>query len=591
MAETIAEAGGGLAAWKAKHEQAAYERIPSTTPDRAAPAGAPVQHMVAMGDGTRLASDVYLPAAGGPFPAILTRLPYGKREPYCFMPTVADHWVRKGYAAVVQDVRGKWASEGSFEPNLNRHEISDGHDSIAWVASQPWCNGRVGMWGESYYGFTCYAAAIGRHPALACIAPGDISLDRYRATMRGGCLQLNTVGTWAISMTDRRYQDLSRLDYRHLPLADMAAAAGVPSAYFDALMAHPQPAPFWRERSVLAGYEAIRIPVLHWGGWYDTYLGPTVADWRIMAEHNARAGHQHLFIGPWDHEGSADRCGHVGLLPVAKGTAEARWDSFQAFFDRYLLGLDNGFGAAGPVRYYVMGADRWRDADAWPPPGTRLVPLYLSSGGAANGADGDGRLSWQPPQGEEPWDGFAYDPHRPVDATLAIDCWSLAGQMGDRQAIEARGDVLVYTGAPLAEGLELIGPIRAHLHVATDAPDTDFTCALVDVAPDGGANLIQDGILRCRFRHGPERLVPMAPGQATALEIDLWHTAYALAPGHRLRVEVSSSDFNRYDRNLNTGEAFGQGRVAAVARQRLFHDAARPSFLTLPLHRQSAAEG
>ncbi len=581
---------GGLAAWEAKHRQAAYERIPSTTPDRAAAAGPPAEHRVAMRDGVRLATDVYLPAGEGPFPAILTRLPYGKREPYCFMPAVARHWVRKGYAAAVQDVRGKWASEGSFEPNLNRHEIPDGHDSVAWLAAQPWCDGRVGMWGESYYGFTCYAAAIGGHPALRCIAPGDIGLDRYRATMRGGCLQLNTVGTWAVSMTDRRYQDLSGLDYWHLPLADMAAAAGVPSGYFDALMANPTPSPFWEERSLLAGYEAIRIPVLHWGGWYDTYLGPVVDDWRVMAARNAGAGHQHLFIGPWDHEGTADRCGHVGLLKVAPGTGEARWDAFQAFFDRYLMGAEDG-AAPPPVRYYVMGADRWRDAACWPPPGTRSVPLYLASGGAANGAGGDGRLSWQAPQGDQPCDRFDYDPRRPVDATTAIDCWALAGQMGDRRAIEARADVLVYTGAPLDEGLELTGPIRAHLHVATDAPDTDFTCALVDVAPDGAANLIQDGILRCRFRHGPDRLAPMAPHEATAVEIDLWHSSYRLAPGHRLRVEVSSSDFNRYDRNLNTGEAFGRGRVAAVARQCLFHDAARPSFLMLPVHRPGAGEG
>ena len=161
----MADERGGLAAWEAKHRQAAYERIPSATPDRAAAAGPPAEHGVAMRDGVRLATDVYLPAGEGPFPAILTRLPYGKREPYCFMPAIARHWVRKGYAAAVQDVRGKWASEGSFEPNLNRHEIPDGHDSVAWLAAQPWCDGRVGMWGESYYGFTCYAAAIRRSGA------------------------------------------------------------------------------------------------------------------------------------------------------------------------------------------------------------------------------------------------------------------------------------------------------------------------------------------------------------------------------------------------------------------------------------------
>ena len=579
------EQTGGLAAQKKKHEVAGLSSIPSANPDRAEPGPVVSDQMIAMRDGVQLATDVYLPAGEGPFPTVLTRMPYGKTEPYCYMPVIAAFWVRKGYAAVVQDVRGKWGSEGHFEPNLNRNEIPDGYDTIDWIAGQPWSNGKVGMWGESYFGFTSYAGATSGHPALACIAPGDISLDRYSATMRYGCLQLNTVGTWAISMADQTYQDLSRLNYWHLPLADMANNAGASSSYFDAVIANPHRSPFWEERSLLAGYDSIRIPVLHWGGWYDNYLGPTIADWRRMDANNADAGHQHLLIGPWDHECTPDKTHRVGLLPVADGTLEARWDNFCAFFDRYLMGLDNGFGRQGPVRYYAMGADRWRDAPSWPPPQTRLQPIYLRSGGDAVTLAGDGRLTWDTPGQAEPSDSFVYDPADPVADTLDIDCWSLAAGMGDRRAIEERKDVLVYTGEPLVDGLELTGPVTAVLHFSSSAPDTDVTVALVDVAPDGSANLIQDGILRTRRRNGVDEAdVMMTPGEVYRMEVDVWSTSYVLAAGHRLRVEISSSCFNRYDRNLNTGEPFGQGATPVKATQTVFHDAAHASHILLPVY-------
>ncbi len=575
---------GGLAAQKAKREAAGYECLPSATPDRAEPGRTVADQMVTMRDGVGLATDVYLPEGVGPFPTILTRMPYGKTEPYCHMPVIADYWVRKGYAAVVQDVRGKWASEGKFEPNLNRNEVPDGYDTIDWIAKQPWSNGRVAMWGESYYGFTSYAGATSGHPALVCVAPGDISLDRYKATFRYGCLQLNTVGTWAISMTDQTYQDLSRLDYWHLPLAAMADAAGASSEYFDQLVSNPAQSSFWEERSVLAGYETIRIPVLHWGGWYDNYLGPTIADWRRMADNNAQACHQHLFIGPWDHEGTADQCHHVGLLPVAKDTATVRWDTFCAFFDRYLLDIDNGFGDDGAVRYFVMGADAWRSSATWPPTGTRSTAIYLRSGGMANTFSGDGRLAYEPPGENEPADSFTYDPADPVADTLEIDCWALAGQMGDRRPVQARNDVLVYSTASLSMPLELTGPITAQIFFASSAPDTDVTVALTDVSPDGSANLIQDGILRARYRDDNVSGAPLEADSVYELTIDVWSTSYLVQSGHSLRVEISSSCFNRYDRNLNTGEPFGRGATPVKARQTVFHDAERPSHIMLPIH-------
>lgn len=582
----MAAVEGGLAAeMDKKTAPPPFERIPTETPDRSSLGRVVSDQMIAMRDGVRLASDVYLPAGDGPFPAVLTRMPYGKTEPYCYMPIIGAFFASKGYAYVAQDVRGKWGSEGTFDPNVGGVEINDAYDTIDWIAGQDWSTGKAGMWGESYYGFTSYAGAVSRHPALVAIAPGDITLNRCKGTFRNGCLQMNTVGMWAVSMMAREYQDLSKIDPWHLPLAEMANAAGIPSSYFDQVIANPVPSPFWQERSLLAGYEAIKIPVLHWDGWYDNYLGPMLADWRVLADANGSARHNHVLIGPWDHECSADKLGRAGLMPVPASTFSHRWDHVAAFFDHYLMGLDNGFGADGPIHYFTLGADTWRDAGDWPLPGTDYQAWYLRGGGQANTADGDGVLSPEPP-GDEPTDRFVYDPDNPIAETLQMDCWSLAGGMGDRRSIEVRDDVLVYTSAPLDEPMELTGPVTATLHAASSATDTDFTVVLADVFPDGSVNMIQDGILRTGFRDPDKAPQPIEPGEVYALPIDLWATSYRLAAGHRLRVEVSSSDFNRYDRNPNTGDTYGHSATTIKAEQTIHHDAARPSHIVLPVMRR-----
>ncbi|MEM7292782.1 MAG: CocE/NonD family hydrolase [Pseudomonadota bacterium] len=560
-----------------------YDKLPSSLEDRAAVGSILSDQMVAMRDGVRLATDVYLPAGDGPFPTVLTRLPYGKTESWTYLPVIADHWMRMGFAAVVQDVRGKWNSEGEFNPNLG--EAEDGYDTLEWIANQAWSNGAIGMWGESYYGFTSYAAASTRHPALVCIAPTNISVDRYAATLRQGCLQLNTVGTWAIMMADQTYQDLEEIDYWHLPLAELPQHNGVVSEYFNAIMRNPRRSDFWESRSVLSAYENITIPVLHIGGWYDNYLGPTIVDWRRMAKTNAETKNQYLFIGPWDHDGSADLTGRVGSLPVNRSVATIRWDTITAFFDRHLQGVDNGFGRDWNVKYFSMGEDAWRESASWPPPEVRMTPIYLHSNGAANTLHGDGSLSFEKPVDHEPADHFDYDPNNPVADTLEIDCWNIAEEMQDRKEVEKRQDVLVYTSEPFPDGLNLSGPVSACMYFASSAVDTDVTVTLVDLAPDGTTNLIQDGILRVRFRNGIDSPELMTPGDVYALEIDIWSTSYTLGVNHCLRVETSSSCFNRYDRNLNTGEPLGVGDHPIVATQTVFHDATRPSHVLLPVRR------
>lgn len=540
-------------------------KLLASLPDRMARGPVKSDLMVRARDGIGLATDVYLPAGPGPFPTILTRLPYGKTEAYCAMPVIADLWNRRGYAAVVQDVRGKWGSEGVFEPNLARNEISDGYDTVDWIAKQAWSDGRVGMWGESYFGFTTWAAAVSRHPALVAIAPGDITVNRFNATFRGGALQLNTVGIWAIELMARQYQDVSKLDTWHLPLAEVANAAGVPSSYFDAIIANPHMSSFWEARSLLTAYDRVRIPVLHWGGWYDCYLGPMLADWRVFRDRNAGRTDNHLFIGPWDHEGSPDATHRAGLMPVPHDTADRRWETYSAFFDRYLSGVDKSFGLDGPVRYFVLGANEWRSASAWPPAQAKPVRLFLRA---------DGALSDTPPVSGKPA-RYDYDPANPVAWTVKANCWSFAEAMGDRQPIEERPDVLSYSTHPLSQAVEITGPVKARLWVSSSAPVTDFVVALCDVFPDGRVNLIQDGILRTSEVHS---FIPHVP---TSLDIDLWSTAYRVAPGHRLRVEVTSSDFNRYDRNPNTAAPFGRESSPVVAHQGILHDRKHPSAIEL----------
>jgi putative CocE/NonD family hydrolase len=293
----------------------------------------------------------------------------------------------------------------------------------------------------------------------------------------------------------------------------------------------------------------------------------------MLADANATERHNHVLIGPWDHECSADKLGRAGLIPVPGAAFAHRWDHYAAFFDRYLMQLDNGFGAAGPIHYFTLGADRWRDAEDWPLPGTDFQTWHLRSGGL---------LAPEAP-GEEAPDRFVYDPANPIAATLQMDCWAIAGAMGDRRDIQARDDVLVYTSQPLEAPMELTGPITAKLHAASSATDTDFTVVLGDVFPDGRVNMIQDGILRTGFRDPDKVPQPIEPGRVYALDIDLWATSYLVGAGHRLCVEISSSDFNRYDRNPNTGAPFGHSATTIAAEQTVHHSAVHPSHIVLPV--------
>ena len=541
-------------------------------------------------------------------------MPYGIREPYAYMPAVGRYWARRGYACVVQDVRGKYGSEGEWDPF--RHEVDDGYDAIEWTARQPWCDGRVGMTGESYFGHTQWAAAASRHPALRCISPGDMGCDVYALLYEGGALALGSTALWACDQARRAYINWLRFDTRHLPLAEMADAAGLPSRLFSELIARPSRDEYWREydfRDVLA---AVDVPVFLWSGWLDNMLAPTLDCWRGMEAADAAAGltgadrrPRRLTIGPTDHETSPDFSGTVGRIRLPE---EPRtWDRVLEFMDAVLRGGEDpgaeagaaGSGGAGAsfvaaprVRVYVTGAGRWREAEEWPLPGAEPTPFYLAGDGTADppgaagekgdgpavGAKASGALVPQPPSDESP-DRYAYDPLDPPSWWEGSDLWAAAKHLGDRRPLEERPDVLTYTGPVLAAPLEVVGPLGAVLWVSTTAPDTDFVVSLVDVWPDGYVQLVQQGIRRLRYRDSDTEPVLAQPGEVYRIDVSLAATGYLFAAGHRLRVEVASAEFDRWDRNPNTGHPFAADAATRIAVQTVYHDRDRPSHVVLPV--------
>jgi uncharacterized protein len=594
MKADIAWAGVRLLLAAQKRITLPRKELPSATAERYPRVHTLPDRRVPMRDGVTLATDVYLPAGedGRPAtqarPAILIRMPYGIREPYAYMPAIARYWARRGYACVVQDVRGKYGSEGEWDPF--RHEVDDGYDTIEWTAAQPWCDGRVGMTGESYFGHTQWAAAASHHPALRCISPGDMGCDVYALLYEGGALALGSTALWSCDQARRAYINWLRFDTRHLPLREMADAAGLSSRLFSELIARPSRDDYWSDYDFSEVLASVDIPVFVWSGCYDNMQAVTLDCWAGMEAADAAAGAvgaarrpRWLTLGPTDHETSPDFTGKAGRIRVPEEPRS--WDRVLAFTDA-VLGEGSSEDAGGAsaavtprVRVYVTGAGRWRTADAWPLPDARPTPYYLSGYGAAAP---HGLLGAESPAAELP-DRYAYDPQDPPAWWEGHDLWAAAKHLGDRRPLEQRPDVLTYTGPVLTEPLEVVGPLGAVLWVSTTAPDTDFVVSLVDVWPDGYVQLVQQGIRRLRYRDSDTEPVLAEPGEVYRIEVSLAATGYLFAAGHQLRVEVASAEFDRWDRNPNTGHEFAADAVTTVAVQTVFHDGDRPSHVVLPV--------
>ena len=550
--------------------------IPSGTPDRIAETTFAPGLRCPLRDGVELGADLYRPAGDGPFPTVVIRMPYGKQTPEMGMRQIGEWLARKGYACLVQDVRGKFSSGGVFDPGV--HEVDDGYDTVDWVTAQDWCDGAVGLFGESYYGFTSFAAAVSGHPAIRAIAPGDIGLERHATWIRQGALLLNTTGYWALSMDAPEYADVSAVDPYYLPIRDLPETVGLEGAFYRGVVDHATDAEWWRPRSLHHRIGEIRCAVLSWSGWYDNYTAPQLGDFQRLLEVHPHPETLHLMVGPWDHEGSAGAADRAVCIPVPD-TAQHRWDAYQAFFDRYLRGEDNGFGDDGRADLFTIGRNRWRRAASWPPPELRPTPLYLR---------GDGSLSSSEPPADDGPRGYRYDPADVAAETVGTSCWALCTSLGDRRSLDGRADILRYVGEPLAEDLELTGPVSAVIHAASSAVDTDFVVTLCHVLADGTVNTIQDGIVRARYRHGIDDPRDLVPGEVTRYEIRMSATSYLVPAGDRLRVDIASSCFDRYDRNLNSGEPYGRATTIVVAEQAIHHSALNPSHVVLPVIPASA---
>ncbi len=541
---------------------------------------------VAMRDGVRLATDVYRPAAPGRYPAILSRYPYGNGNGPGSLGQ-PRYWVEHGYVFVFQDVRGRYDSEGEFYPY--RAEAHDGHDTIAWIVSQPWSDGTVGMSGSSYLGAVQWLAAPERPPGLKALAPRVAPFNYYNdVTFIGGAFALLSRASWGVYMSGRTNQemplDIQRM-WWHLPLKTLDRAYGLDMQYWRDWIAHPSIDAYWAPYQ--AGDRAARmdLPALNIGGWYDGILGGTLSSYRSAVRDmgpQARRN-QWLIIGPWDHRLARDGKTKYGDLEFGPGSKLDLTDIERRWFDHWLKGEANGVMDEPPVRLFVMGENRWRNEREWPLARTRYTRYYFHSDGRANGLAGDGGLSTQRPRRAEASSRYVYDPADPVPTVGGqLTPERYAGPL-DQTEVERRDDVLVFTSGPLAHDLEVTGPVSVVLYAASSAPDTDFTAKLVDVHPDGKAYNLTDGIIRARYRESFEREALLEPGKVYEYTIDLWATSNLFKRGHRIRVDVSSSNFPRFDRNPNTGHRFGEDAELRKAEQAVHHSRRHPSHILLPV--------
>ncbi len=554
---------------------------------------------VPMRDGVVLRADLYRPGAPGRYPVLLERTPYGKTLPRMVLDTVhVLNAVEAGYAVVIQDCRGRFASEGEFVPFLC--DIDDGYDTVEWCAAQPWSNARIGMFGTSYVGATQLLAATAAPPHLSAICPVVSAADFHNGWIyEGGAFRLGFVAAWAaqflavphldrlpLSPTQRQAERERLLDglerlrrtLSHLPLAELPLLKleGLAPYFYDWLM-HPDDGEYWRRFNIIAHHDRVAVPALHMGGWYDLFVAGALHNFTGLRRHaateRARAG-QRLIFGPWVHGSLQSQLSPIGERDYGWRSLVPLSETKLGWFDHWLRDADNWVVSEAPVRVYVMNKG-WRREREWPLEGTQWTRFYLHSGGRANSAGGDGRLSRDTPSSQPP-DVFLYNPLNPTPTVGA-------GGIYDQRSVEGRSDVLVYSTPPLGEALEVTGPVKVVLYASSSAPDTDFSAKLVDVAPNGYAANLCDGLIRARYRNSPARAELMAPGEVYEFTIDLHGTGNVFLPGHQIRLEIASSNFPKFDRNPNTGEPAALARHTRPAVQSVFHDPQHPSHVVLPV--------
>lgn len=535
---------------------------------------------VRMRDGVELSADVYRPDAQGRFPVIINRTPYTKTSAGTL--TLAKYFVSHGYVFVAMDVRGRGDSDGKFDPYVN--DGQDGYDTIEWCAVQEWATGRVGTVGGSYNGKIQWLAAVKQPPHLTTMIVLVTPSDPFVEWPTGQPLPMDL--SWYHFTAGHVLQNMEAVDwkklYLHLPLITMDEAMGRPNRLWKDEVEHSKLDSWWEPHRYQNKYEQVRVPVLGISGWYDdeqvgtplNFIGMTTrgADQKLRRS-------QKMLMGQWPHAvNSTAKLGEVDFGPTAVIDMNAYW---LRWFDYWLKGIDNGLMKEPPVRIFVMGENAWRNEDEWPIARTRWMKYYLHSNGLANTLSGDGTLSTAEPA-NEPTDSYTYDPAHPVPF-MTDPSFAQIGGPDDYRQVEQRADVLVYTSEPLAEDVEVCGPIRVQLSAASSARDTDFMAKLIDVWPSGVAQRLTDGMVRARFRTGMDKPLLIEPGRVYVYDLDLWNTCQMYRKGHRIRLEISSSAFPKYDRNLNTGEALGKTTLMQAAAQKIYHDRRHLSYIVLPI--------
>jgi putative CocE/NonD family hydrolase len=560
---------------------------------------------VVMRDGVTLRADIFRPAAADKFPVLLQRTPYDKNYGTEFGLKAAA----QGYVVIIEDVRGRFASEGEWYPFKN--ESNDGYDTVEWAAALPYSSGKVGMFGESYVGATQMLAAIAHPPHLAGICP-EITGSNYHEnwTYQGGAFEQWFNESWtSLTLAPDTFNRIvtKRTDAvtgtRTLPLVDYSpfdskassaqsnAAASLASYFLDWL-AHPSYDDYWKRVSIEEHYSDITVPALHIAAWYDIFLGGSLRNYLGI---NARGGSeearrgQRLLVIVGGHAGDAPK---IGALDFGQASRFDYDETTIRWYDYLFKGVQNDFASGKPVRIFVLGRNEWRQEQEWPLRRARNTRYFLHSTGAANGLSssgaeraGSGFLSVVAPTAERP-DQYTYDPSDPVPTVGGpLCCEALPTGIGpeDQRPAEARNDVLVYTSPAFAKDTEVTGPVSLDIYVSSSAVDTDFTGMLVDVWPNGFAQNLTGGILRLRYRNSQNKPELANPGEIYRITLDLWATSNVFLAGHKLRLEVSSSNFPRFDRNLNSGEEQAHATRIVKARNVIYHDSAHPSALILPL--------
>ena len=568
--------------------------------------------MVPMRDGTCLATDVFRPDAPGRFPVLVNRGPYGK-DSYVDNPHHSVwYFPQHGYVVLSQDCRARFESEGDYYDPLFQ-EPNDGWDTVEWAARQPWSNGRVATTGQSYLAATQYtlAAANPLPPHLQTMAPVSASYDFHQSWVyhTGGAMEWGWMVPYAIlkgrnTLERAGLKDLlAEMDkyvlepgnfgqpltdewYRHLPLRDWIERLKEAAPYFHEYFDQELDGPYWWKIGLKQHLQRINIPMFHVSSWYDIFLEGALTAFSQISERGATSlarENQKLLVGPWAHirPFTEPNTGGAGDIDFGEAAAIELHEHLRRWFDHWLKDEDTGYLDEPSVNIFVMGENQWRQEVEWPLARTHYTKFYLHGDTPANSKTGGGYLSTAPPDDEKP-DDYIYDPENPVP-TKGGNTLIIPFGVADQSENEERNDVLVYSTPPLEKDTEITGPIKMYLFAATTAIDTDFTAKLVDVHPNGYSQNLQDGIVRARFRTSVAQPSFVVPGRVYPYVIDLWSTSHVVKKGHQIRVDVSSSNFPRFDRNPNTGAALGVDSNLEKAKQTVYHNSAYPSHIVLPL--------